>query len=472
MTIRAATGAAQPSIPTGTSIATGTSDVGRAGSPEAQPGWGREPWPAAMHAVRPAAGAGGLPAHHVPAGRLLTAAASDLAAHDRQCGPLPWRGGPGRLLPEIHDSGLTGRGGAAFPTWRKLAASAEGTCLDGSHSGSAHRGSTHRGSQHRNAGHRADRYRSSAHPVVVANAAEGEPESAKDVTLLTVAPHLVLDGLQLAAEAVGADDAFVYLKPGPAVTAVRRALAQRRAAGWDRFTVQIREAPETFVAGEASAVIAALEGGAARPRAHWQPLAEAGFHGRPTLVQNAETLAHLALIARWGASWFRSVGTAEEPGTFLATVTGAVAAPGVVEVPFGTPLGTLAQLAGGFTEQVGAFRVGGYSGAWLPGGPGATIAMSRAALAPWGAAPGTGVVAVLPARGCGLVETARIVGYLAAQNAGQCGPCVSGLPQLADAVAGMARTDGGSGGPVQGAGDPGQSAIRALRLAALVAGRG
>ncbi|CAJ62594.1 Putative oxidoreductase [Frankia alni ACN14a] len=308
-------------------------------------------------------------------------------------------------------------------------------------------------------------------PVVVANAAEGEPESAKDATLLAVAPHLVLDGVQLAAEAVGAADAFVYVKAGSAAAAaVRQAVAERRAAGWDRCGIEVREAPATFLAGEASAVVAALDGAAARPRAHWRPLADAGLRGRPTLVHNVETLAHLATIARWGAPWFRSVGTADEPGTLLVTVTGAVAGPGVVEVPCGTPLGALVGSRGGAVEPVGAVRVGGYAGTWLPGAVAAAVPMSREGLASWGATPGPGIVSVLPAHACGLAETARIVAYLAGQNAGQCGPCVSGLPQLARSVAGVAGIAGRDTAP--DGENPTQAASRALRLAALVAGRG
>ncbi|WP_236706343.1 NADH-ubiquinone oxidoreductase-F iron-sulfur binding region domain-containing protein [Frankia sp. ACN1ag] len=394
--------------------------------------------------------------------RLLALAAPDLLGHHRRCGPLPWRGPGGPLLREIHDAGLTGRGGAAFPTWQKLAAAAQAACPPGADRPGRRRGGTGGGT---------GRPRAGGTPVVVANAAEGEPESAKDATLLAAAPHLVLDGVQLAAEAVGAGEAFVYVKAGSAAAvAVRQAVAERRAAGWDRCGIEVREAPATFLAGEASAVVAALDGAAARPRAHWRPLADTGLHGRPTLVHNVETLAHLATIARWGAAWFRSVGTADEPGTLLVTVTGAVAAPGVVEVPYGTPLGDLVGSRGGAVEPVGALRIGGFAGTWLPGGVAPAVPMSREGLASWGATPGPGIVSVLPARACGLAETARIVGYLAAQNAGQCGPCVSGLPQLARSVAGMAGVAGRDTAP--DGENPAQAASRSLRLAALVAGRG
>ncbi len=359
-------------------------------------------------------------------GPLTAAFAPDLAAHEHRSGPLPWQGGRGRLLPAVEASGLTGRGGAGFPTWRKLTAVASGS-----------------------------------RPVVVANGAEGEPASAKDLTLLTHAPHLVLDGLQLAAEAVGSDRAYVYAKAGPGADAVRRVVAERVTRGWDRYPVEIIATPDTFLAGEESAIVARLEGRPARPRHRRRLIVEAGVRGRPTLVQNVETLAHLALIARYGAAWFRRLGTPAEPGTFLGTVSGACATPGVVEAPLGLPVGELVGLADGPTGPLAAILVGGYHGAWLPADPGCRIPMSREALASWGASPGAGVVIALPAGTCGLDATARIAGYLAEQSARQCGPCLNGLPAIAATLRRLA----------DGTPDP-ELVARLDRLVALVDGRG
>lgn len=344
------------------------------------------------------------------AARLMGLTAADLAEHDRLYGPVPWRGPGGALLHDLRDAGLTGHGGAAFPTWRKLATVLE-TARRGAPVGSGRRTA-----------------RVVGPPIVIANAAEGEPESAKDTTLLVRAPHLVLDGLALAAEAVGAGEAVVYVKPGPGAQAVRWALSQRQVAGRDRCPTRVHEAPASYLAGEASAVAAAVAGGPARPHAHWLPLAEVGIGGRPTLVDNVETLAHLATIARWGAGWFRTLGTVDDPGTALVTVTGAVRVPGVVEMPYGTTLGELVELAGGASAPVGALRIGGYGGTWLPASARAGTVFSRAGLAAWDAAPGPGILTVLPAHACGLAKTARIVAELAAQSAGQCGPCLTSSP--------------------------------------------
>jgi NADH:ubiquinone oxidoreductase subunit F (NADH-binding) len=337
--------------------------------------------------------------------RVLAAAADSLDGHARRNGPVPWHGGPGRLLPALEASGLTGRGGAGFPTWRKLAAVARG-----------------------------DR------PVVVGNGSEGEPASSKDRTLLIRAPHLVLDGLQLAAECVGAEQAYLYLPAGDVTTAVQLALTQRRAAGWDRLRVELVAAPDRFVAGEASAVVAAVEGRPAVPRDKARRVSEAGVHGRPTLVQNVETLAHLALIARYGAGWFRGQGTRDEPGTFLATVTGAVRAPGVYELPYGVPLSALLDWAGGPAAPLRAVLVGGFHGAWVPAKL-AGVGISRAALRDLGASPGAGIVRALPVTQCGLTEAAMIAEYLAGQSAAQCGPCLNGLPRMADTLRRLARRE-------------------------------
>jgi NADH:ubiquinone oxidoreductase subunit F (NADH-binding) len=335
-------------------------------------------------------------------GRLLLAAHPDLATHHRHLGLLPPLAQPARLLAEIDAAGLRGRGGAGFPTARKLAAVAAGRS-----------------------------------PVVIANGAEGEPASAKDRTLWAHAPHLILDGLQLAGALVGARRAIGYVPAGPSTASLRRALADREAAGADPIPVEIVEAPDRFLAGEESAVVSRIEGKPALPRDTLRRVVVAGVDGHPTLVQNVETLAHLALLARFGGAWFRGVGTSGDPGTFLATVSGAVAAPGVYEVAYGIPLGDLLERAGGWVGRPQACLVGGYGGAWVPADA-ADVPVSTAGLRPFGAAPGAGVVVALPAGACGLRAAADITRYLAGQGARQCGPCRNGLPQMAGTLTRLA----------------------------------
>jgi NADH:ubiquinone oxidoreductase subunit F (NADH-binding) len=211
------------------------------------------------------------------------------------------------------------------------------------------------------------------------------------------------------------------------------AAAERRTARLDRIGVRVMTTPDPFVAGEASAVVHWVERGDPRPTRTPPRLSEHGLDGRPTLVQNVETLAHLALIARHGADWFRSAGTQAEPGSMLVTLIGAVRRPGVYEIEIGTPVDQVLRIAGGPAAPLAALLLGGYFGTWVPWRAAAALPLSAAGLAVLRAGPGAGLVAALPDDACGLAETARVARYLADESAGQCGPCVFGL----DAVAGQ-----------------------------------
>jgi NADH:ubiquinone oxidoreductase subunit F (NADH-binding) len=367
---------------------------------------------------RPAMASGGLPpGPGVP--RLLPGAGAvpvDLRAHLAAHGPLRPAGGPAGLQREVAAAGLTGRGGAAFPVARKLAAAAQARPA----------------------------------PVVAGNGAEGEPASSKDRSLLWISPHLVLDGLQLAAWAAGSGTAVLYVPRSRRLhDRLAEAIAERAAAGMDAASVELVTAPDRFLAGEESALVSRLAGRPALPA--YRPVRGLPrlAPGRPALVQNVETLAHLALIARYGAAWFREAGTEAEPGTMLATLHLANGRTSVTEVPLGAGVAGLLGLdarpgpaeagaAGPYLRSavgpVQAVLVGGYHGAWLPAAKAAVLPLANAALRPLGAAVGAGVVAALPGDRCGLVETARVARYLALESAGQCGPCFNGLPRIAAAV--------------------------------------
>jgi NADH:ubiquinone oxidoreductase subunit F (NADH-binding) len=168
------------------------------------------------------------------------------------------------------------------------------------------------------------------------------------------------------------------------------------------------------------------------PRPH-----EQGVRKRPTLTDNVETLAHVALIARYGPDWFRQVGLPDSPGTMLTTVSGAVAEPGVYEVASGTRIGDVL-MAARVEWDIEAVLVGGYFGTWHPIGDVAKLPFAKAALAAVGAAPGAGVLFALPPGSCGLTEAARALRYLADESAQQCGPCRFGLPAIADDLAQLA----------------------------------
>ncbi len=347
-----------------------------------------------------------------------------LEAHQQRLGRRPV-GGPW-LLDVVDRSGLRGRGGAWFPTGRKWRGVAGG---------------------------------SRARPgAVIVNASEGEPLSAKDRTLLQCRPHLVLDGALIAAESVGAEIVLVYMSRQSRATAraLRHALAQRRRAGWRGPPVHLVHTAHRYVAGESSSVVRRAGGGVSKPTVGPPHPSDYGLGGRPTLVQNVETLAHVALIARQGDEWFRERGVAEAPGTTLLTVSGDVGAPGVYEVEVGAGLGATLAIAGGPTAPIAGVLVGGYFGSWIAGEGAAS-----ARLVPGEVTLGCGVVGVVGGEACPLREAATIVSFLAAESAGQCGPCVHGLRAIAQAMTRLAAGEADRG-----------DLVRLDRWTAMVEGRG
>jgi len=309
------------------------------------------------------------------AGPEPSAGTERLAQHLARLGRRP-RGGSW-LLDVLDESNLRGRGGAGFPVgrkWRSVIAKQRGV------------------------------------PTVAINLAEGEPASSKDRTLAALRPHLILDGAALAVETIEAWRAVIYV--GRAHSAARRALQravrERRQLGLEKCEFEIVDAPDRYVAGESSALVHYLNSGVAKPTAVPPRPHEAGVLGQPTLIQNAETTAHIALIARLGADWFRQVGTDTSPGTALLTILGAVARPGVLEVDRAATLVRAVE-------------------AW-------DLQLDDEVLAGHGASLGCGVLLVLPAASCGVAESARILRYLADESAGQCGPCMYGLESIAAAM--------------------------------------
>ncbi|MDQ6796534.1 MAG: proton-conducting membrane transporter [Actinomycetota bacterium] len=319
-----------------------------------------------------------------------------LTTHRRRyAAPRPGR--PNReLLAVVDRSGLRGRGGAGFPTARKLAAVSE-----------------------------------RRRPIVVVNGCEGEPASGKDKVLLQLAPHLVLDGALLAAAAVGSDEVIVCVDryAAAAMHSLHQALGERQ--GERGAAVRIEAIPHRYVAGDESALVHWLNGGPAKPTLTPPRPSVSGVARRPTLVDNVETLAHLAQIAHFGADWFRQLGTPSIPGS---TLSGAVLRPGVCEVAVGTPLDEVVAVGGTGPAGIGAVLVGGYYGSWLSPAQVGETRLCDDDLRPIGGGVGCGAVVVLPINACGLHETARILSWLAGETAGQCGPCVNGLAAIAGAM--------------------------------------
>ncbi|MDE3064948.1 MAG: hypothetical protein KGJ36_04680, partial [Acidobacteriota bacterium] len=324
---------------------------------------------------------------HGASGRPLS-----LAQHDELFGPVT-RSGP--FLEHLEASGLTGRGGAAFPTFRKA---------------------------------RLIREQRGHHKFVVVNAMEGEPAAHKDQTLIGANPHLILDGAEFLAAAVGARDIAVCVsRESPtAVNTMKRAIHERERRSERGPRLELHTPPHRYVAGEESALVHWLNDNESLPQ--YRPARPSILRvGRaPVLLDNAETCANVGLIGRYGAEWYRSVGTAGHPGSTLVSVSGALERPTVVEVATGTPIRSILRTAGA-DEAPQAILLGGYGGMWV--GPELLDApYANDALAPRGASVGAGVMVVLPRSGCGIAETHRIVRWMANESARQCGPCAFGLP--------------------------------------------
>jgi NADH:ubiquinone oxidoreductase subunit F (NADH-binding) len=354
-----------------------------------------------------------------------------LAVHGRAPASARRRGrrSESPLIEQIERAGLRGHGGAGFPTATKLRAVA------------------------------ASRKRA----IVVVNAAEGEPASLKDRTLMQTLPQLVLDGAQLAAQAVGADELIVCLceSAQASVDATAQAVAERRGLPTDPARMHVTAVPGHYVAGQEAALVNHLNGGPAIPTFTPPMVFEQGVRRRPTLVLNAETLAHLALIARHGPEWFRQLGTPSQPGSALVTLSGALTHPGVYEIEHGASLQSLIDAAGGVVANPRALLVGGYGGSWIGGEFLHGVALSDEHLASHGASLGAGVVLLLSEYACPVAETARVARWMAGQSTGQCGPCVHGLDAIAATVEEIA------GGLAEG-----NATQRITRLAALVRRRG
>ena len=336
------------------------------------------------------------------AGPPLEAGPESLAAHLARLGPIP-RGADRDIIETLAATGLHGRGGAGFPVgakWRALASRWSGSA------------------------------------VVVVNGAEGEPASAKDRTLMAARPHLIVDGAVIAAEAIGASEIVFYVgrEHLEGASAMRRAIDDRRAA--TRQAMRVVTAPIGYVAGEATAAVHFINAADARPINTPPRMSEVGVDGRPTLVQNVESLAYAALIARQGEPWYRTAGRGDALGTALVTVSRPGAAMRVTEIELGTPLGELLLASG--AAWPAAVVLGGYFGTWAKTRDVRDLPLEPAAMQAAGLSFGCGMIGLLPSGTCGVAETARIMSFMASASAGQCGPCVYGLRSIGDVAARVA----------------------------------
>ena len=323
------------------------------------------------------------------------------------------RGSPVPVIEEIQAAGLRGRGGAGFPTGQKMAfcAQAEGS----------------------------PKY-------VVVNGGEDEPGSFKDRALLESVPHAVLEGVLLAAYAVGATRAFFYTNETYAEARQRIDLAIQEAAAvglvgegilGTKFSlaVESRPAPTPYVAGEDTAALEALEGKPPLPRQKPPYPVTAGLFGKPTLVNNVETLANIPPIVLNGAAWYRHFGTAESPGTMLYCMNQEWQRPGVYELPYGVREGELIE------ELAGGLKGGARLRAILPGGPSSAFLLpdpkrilSPESLKAAGSSIGCGVMRGYAAGTCMVEATLEIARFFEKEQCGQCPACRMETSMLANTL--------------------------------------
>jgi NADH:ubiquinone oxidoreductase subunit F (NADH-binding) len=328
--------------------------------------------------------------------RLLRQGGENYAEY-RESGGYRALDDPEGLLSQIDLSGILGRGGAGFP----LAVKLKTVRANGIQAGGA---------------------------VVVANGEEGEPASIKDRWLLRHRPHLVLDGLLLAARMVSAERAHVYVSDHSATQSVQAALAEIDRDILGDLSVAVLTVDPGYVAGEETAAVRALSGGPAKPTDKPPRPFEQGVGSLPTMVSNVETLALIPFIAGHGAEVFRAQGTSASPGTFLATITGAGRDPGLYELPHGLAFAELLEAHGVPADQVHGVLMGGYF-AGLLNRDVLDITLDHESLRRLDSGLGCGAITILT-EDCPVAVAASVMAYFDRENAGQCGSCFNGTAAM------------------------------------------
>jgi NADH:ubiquinone oxidoreductase subunit F (NADH-binding) len=271
----------------------------------------------------------------------------------------------------------------------------------------------------------------------VANGEEGEVASFKDRWLLRMRPHLVLDGLLRSCRAAGCEEAWVYVSDADAEAGVRAAIDE---LGETDIPLRVFHVDQAYVAGEASSVVRAINGGPAKPTDKPPFPFDEGINGTTTLISNVETLANVPFIAVRGAEEYRALGEGGQrgTGTLLMTISGAVDRPGLYEVPFGQELGPTLDVLAGVRDDVRGYISGGFfSGVVNPRA--SEFVLSYAEMIAEGSGLGCGAVIVLGPDDCAVAAAADVTSYLASENARQCGACINGTPSMARVITALAE---------------------------------
>jgi NADH:ubiquinone oxidoreductase subunit F (NADH-binding) len=313
------------------------------------------------------------------------------------------------VLNTIHESGLCGRGGAAFPVSVKL---------------------------------KSVRDQRETPKYVVCNADEGEPATFKDRVFLHLGPHLLLEGMAICGRLVGASHGIIYLRYEypDALKELELAIGEARQAGLlESFEIQIVRGAGSYVCGEETALLNSLEGRKPWPRERPPFPAEAGLFGKPTLVSNVETLAYVPPLLQKGAEWFRDLGRGDNVGTKIYSVSGAVRRPGNYELPMGvTARKLIMEYAGGPAEgrQLKAFTLGGISGGIL-GSECLDLALDYQSPQTEGCFLGSGGIVVLEDCCCVVDFVRSCLRFYEAESCGKCYPCRIGTTRLREFLDGV-----------------------------------
>lgn len=318
---------------------------------------------------------------------------------------------PADIIEEVKKSGLRGRGGAGFPTGKKweLVATASG---DKKH--------------------------------LCCNASEGELNTFKDRCLIRSNPHQLIEGFAITSYAIGADKSYIYIseKCDREISILEKALGEAERNGYigDKIlgsnfslAVEIKKCPDKYVAGEETAMIEVIEGRAAKP---WQKPpyypANRGLYGKPTLVNNAETLSNISHIVTNGGEWFSKIGSPKSPGTMVFTLSGDVKSPGVYELPLGTPLRKIIYECGKGLKDGMVFK------AAFPGGPSNSpvteaqldTPLNFDSLRESGSGIGSASVIVLGDSTCIVDTVLKFSQFFMEESCGQCPPCQMGTVRM------------------------------------------
>lgn len=332
---------------------------------------------------------------------------------------------PEAVIEEIKASGLRGRGGAGFPTGLKWEAA---------------------------------RRQPGSIKYIICNADEGDPGAFMDRSIIEGNPHSVIEGMLIAGYAVGSNQGYVYIRAEYplAVARLNLAISQAREIGYlgkkimgydFDFDIKVKLGAGAFVCGEETALIASIEGQRGMPRAKPPFPVQSGLWGRPTVINNVETLSNIPYIIRNGAAWYSSIGTDKSKGTKVFALTGKVKNTGLIEVPMGIRLGEIIyDIGGGIIgdKRLKAVQTGGPSGGCIPASL-LDTPVDFESLAKVGSIIGSGGMVVLDETDC-MVNIAKFfLEFTQAESCGKCVPCRIGTKRLLEILDRITKGQGKEG---------------------------